>query len=433
MTLYIFRAKYFLAKQSKFAASFLLERPEFPLTLIAFLFYFFYTEYLNSPISTIIAITTSLINFLLFAWGRKKIQARLRQKDIILLPEIGASILLLALSLGMDSNTKLLIQIEVFVFSALLLSFSFKKVGFFYTVFTGILIFSSVFFSYRLIILQEKMILWALYRSQREASIDTGTWKKEKSLLSRRVEKSYSLRLDEGKLIVTVPNGLWFHKGKSSGYDPGFPIIGEPLCYVSASKQDPYALPVIGIYLKTFPFGEKKTSQDRESFFAEMQGLGKRTLGYRKKRGEIYGVHYEGRYQIAWQNKQTKGNELREAKGKKGILETVSYSYQKGDGGVRLYLHLAVSQTQANRALAPALRKEDRSQKEHRMRSNPILVYVLSERMRSSNQPPEQAMIERKRKKSKTSYRSTSEPKARLISPKLLDLLGGIYFISNRK
>ncbi len=399
-TLYIFRTKYFLANQIKFGYYLLIEKPEFPLSLIAFLFYFFYTKYLNFQISITIAILTSFMNFLLFVWGRKKIQDRLRQKDIILFVELGISILLLLiLFIVIELKQTLLIQIEFFILASLLISFSFKKVGFFYTFFTGILIFSLIFFSYQLIILQERMVIWALYRSQREALSHTGNWEKEKSLLSNKGENNYSLKLDKGKLVVTIPNGLWFHQGKSSGYDPGFPIIGEPLCYVSASKQDPYAPPVLGLYLKIFPAHKKKTPQEQESFFAEMKGLGKKVLGYRKNRGEIHRIRYEGRYKIAFgKKKQTKWNESKEVNRNQDILDTVSYSYQQRRSEVKLYLHLAISQAKLS------------FKTQAQAKTNSILVYVLSDKI------PDKTILKQKP-----------------LSPELLELLSGIRFISNRK
>ncbi len=222
-------------------------RPEYPLSLCAAGFYLYQLAHLPLLWRLLFVLIGVLVTWALIFAARIWLGRRLSRPGLRLGPELLiAGILVLALywtDFVLDSWFVAILP-GAFWLWLLWLSWS-RQPGPFYTGFVGLLLFVLAVFVYRLLFVQEWLYGYAAYYAQRQAAVA----ELERRYRWEEQEDSRTLyRADRPALTVPQLPGVWFHDSRLISFVYGVPEPGIGICYLSASEQDPFAVPAVAIF-----------------------------------------------------------------------------------------------------------------------------------------------------------------------------------------
>lgn len=284
--------------------------PEYPLSACAGGFYLYQLEHLPWPFWLLFSWVGIGFTWVMVFAARRWLTRRLAQPAVRLGPELlisGALIIAISGTDFFQESWFVIILPGAFWLWLVWVSWS-RQVGVFYTGFIGLLLFVLAVSAYRVLFVQEWLYGYGSYYLQRQAAV---------AELERRYrweageERRILYRSNEAVLSVPILPGVWFHDSRLISFIYGVPEPGIGICYLSASEQDPFAVPAVAIFqteqLKqavgsdlfetvsgsTGPALE--LSPQAESYLRESV---ERAVILRRKNGEIESFEYRGKTRL---------------------------------------------------------------------------------------------------------------------------------------
>lgn len=218
--------------------------------------------------------------FAFFLW--KLVRFRLQSLSALWPEFLSGTILLGVLyTLVFRGNITILIVLVLFLIW-LFVQLQAKRSGNFYTGWTGIVLFSLILGSYRLLNLEGDLLVNAreyLERKRlREAALGRIHWEKKGPL-------DYILQLDgKAALEIIIPEEMFFHGPEYFANGPGI-----PLGFVSASVSDPSVPPSVGFFEI-----QSSGTVDSDALKQEFEMI----LGQMENKGEIEKIKFVGQMEM---------------------------------------------------------------------------------------------------------------------------------------
>ncbi|MEQ9366242.1 MAG: hypothetical protein RIF32_18530 [Leptospirales bacterium] len=221
--------------------------PEYVLSVAAFGFYLYQLAHLPLFWRILFAGVGVLFTWGLIYTARVWLRRRLGQANLRLGPELAVAGLLVCGLYWTDfflESWFVVILPAAFWLWLVWLSWR-RRAGAFYAGFIGLLLFVLAVSAYRLLFVQEWLYGYASYYFQRQAAVA----ELERRYRWERGEDSRTL-YREGVAVLTVPElpGVWFHDSRLISFIYGVPEPGVGICYLSASEQDPFAVPAVALF-----------------------------------------------------------------------------------------------------------------------------------------------------------------------------------------
>ena len=262
-------------------------RPLLLLTALVTWFYISFSWHLPWLWIVVFVLPVAVLNYVLMYAGRSLISQRLADPNLRLYPELGIAALLVVVLFFTDALVETIwiaLLPPLLVVWLVLLSYQ-RKAGVFYTVFSGLMLFGMVVFSYRLLYLEERLLILVhqYFRLQELRELVL-----ERSLRWDTQDQDRFLRRgDETYLRVRVPEKLEFHEAGRAGAIYGLPLAGLPLCYLSSSTQDPFAPPALALFLNQAEMSDQA-----------LRSAARLALGHRVNAGEIGELLFRGEREL---------------------------------------------------------------------------------------------------------------------------------------
>jgi len=259
------------------------QRPALVATLAFTAFYLFQVRHAPLLVGLLLALPVAALNYgalyFLLRNGAHSFGAAI-------FPKVAVAVSV-SLAIGTGILQPALIPYLVLFLLWLLLQILFRKGGLFYTGYTGLVIFSILLFSQRLLFVEEVGAFYAMRRLQRGVSDGEAAplrWEQVRTVSGE--PKRYRLTRNGALLlVVTLPPSLHFHDPAKK--KPGFehPEPGVPVAFLSSSSDALETPPSIAIFEL-----DPRKENTAEGFIPDF----KMFLGYRKNTGELIDLVYEG-------------------------------------------------------------------------------------------------------------------------------------------
>ncbi len=165
-----------------------------------------------------------------------------------------------------------------------------KALAYFYTGFSGLVLFALVFYSYRIMTEAEGFLIRRELAAQiRQSAEQLVQWVRSGEGSG---ENRYALqRSGKTVLTLTVPEDLFFHKPDPARVvDTGGPVPGRELARISASASRPDVFPFAILYEL-----EPGFTRQPEEFRSDFRMI----LGYGENRALLRDLRYEGRSELS--------------------------------------------------------------------------------------------------------------------------------------
>ncbi len=316
--------------QGKNHLHYLFKKIEIFILLVLILFYVYSTRDLAWYWSSLLILPLSILNFFLVVYVARAIRVRLTKQGQRPIPEL---IVLMVILFGMIILFYWQDKMILFwLVTILLLWFTVQlyagRSGLFYTGFVGVLLFSLVVFSHGLLYLEKRLLLWGMHYYHHLALVEllkNKRWQLKKSAKNRQYSLDDIVAKQGLKLSLPLPERLWLHDSRLVGFIYGMPEPGLALAYISASQQDPYASPALGLYLadqslvpaqknvgnselteapnKTLQI-EANKKQQVETMLIKLGVDVAKSLERRKDVGEVANIHYNGLHELEFVDKK---------------------------------------------------------------------------------------------------------------------------------
>ncbi|MCR9141582.1 MAG: hypothetical protein NXI24_04960 [bacterium] len=275
--------------------------PEWPLSAAAGAFYLHQLEHLPLLWRLLFAAVGVAFTWGLIYAGRIWLRQRLAQSELRLGPELVVAGILVAGVYWTDFvRESWQVVILPIAFWLWLLWLSWRgRVGAFYAGFVGLLLFVLAVSAYRVLFVQEWLYGYAAYYSQRQAAVaeleQRHRW--EQSDGGRTLYRS-----DNAVLRVPELPGVWFHDSRLISFIYGVPEPGVGICYLSASEQDPFAVPAVAVFQANRllnatgreVFSKSAAPELSESAIEFLRDTVERAMLLRRRNGEIESLEYRG-------------------------------------------------------------------------------------------------------------------------------------------
>lgn len=239
-------------------------RPELALSLVAGLFYVYQLAHLPLVWLCLFVWFALAVTYGLVYFARRVIARRLSGDTVRLGPELLiAGVLIVAIYLTDFFRISWFVVLLPGAFWLWLLWAAWaRRVGTFYTGFIALLLFGLAVFVYRMLFIQELALGYGSYYLQRAAAVrelEQGyRWEQSGASAGTtpgaagdpaQAASTHSLYLgDRPVLHVEAPIGVTFHDARLISFIYGVPEPGIGICYLSASQQDPFSPPAVGIF-----------------------------------------------------------------------------------------------------------------------------------------------------------------------------------------
>ncbi|MCB1308644.1 MAG: hypothetical protein KDK30_10705 [Leptospiraceae bacterium] len=157
--------------------------------------------------------------------------------------------------------------------------------GLLYVGLLGVGLFALVVFSYRLLYLEIRGLLFAFYWNERMAMLAELQEQAAEWDCDTETRICKLIRADHAIIQFRIPAGTYFHDARLTGFAYEVPHPGTVLAYISHSKSDPFARPAAAISV---------TPNADIARAADLRDEIEITLQHRRQAGEIDDIQYLG-------------------------------------------------------------------------------------------------------------------------------------------
>lgn len=268
-----------------------IKKSHIPPVIMSSGFYVYHSWHLPFFLMILLLLPVVLINYAFARLALAAIRARFRKEKLNLWPELLVALCLLVLLYFTDLKDKALwmVLIPVLYYFWLFLLSWLKHLGSFYTGFAGLILFTMIVSSYRLLHGEERLVLLLHYYWNRIQNLDVIQdelhWEE-----SQREAKLYRLtRREKMQMELEIPARMFFRDSRLIRFKYELPEPGIPLAFISSNQFDMLAPPSMGVFM--VEGHAQRTLWDLRDQVAMI-------LGHRSNAAEISEIKFEGNIKL---------------------------------------------------------------------------------------------------------------------------------------